>query len=204
MLPIKTDLNFVLISARYLKTNKIRFCYYMVYESCCTHWNVDRENISCSVSYVTHILCHSHKRWTKVQIIVCLCWGLTSQSTIFQSCRDGATAPWVINQYFRGVKCLAQGHNTAAAGFEPPTSRSGVRHSTTEPPRSPKVQIWDDEMIYHEFHNWARPWKICFMSYANNKCADQPAHPRSLISAFVVRCFNSIISLDSIAEISRL
>ena len=66
-----------------------------------------------------------------------LCWGLTSQSTIFKSCRDGATASWVINQYFRGVKCLAQGHNTAAVGFEPPTSRSGVRHSTTEPPRSP-------------------------------------------------------------------
>ena len=65
-----------------------------------------------------------------------LCWGLTSQSTIFQSCRDGAIASWVINQYFRGVKCLAQGHNTAAVGLEPRTSRSGVRHSTTEPPRS--------------------------------------------------------------------
>ena len=45
---------------------------------------------------------------------------------------------WVINQYFRGVKCLAQGHNTAAVGIEPPTSRSGVRHSTTGPPRSPR------------------------------------------------------------------
>ena len=64
----------------------------------------------------------------------CLYWGFTSQSTIFQSCRDGATASWVINQYFRGVKCLAQGHNTVAVGFEPPTSRSRVRHSTTEPP----------------------------------------------------------------------
>ena len=63
-------------------------------------------------------------------MFVCLCWGLTSQSTIFQSCWDGAIASWVINQYFRGVKCLAQGHNTAAVGFEPPTSRSGVRHST--------------------------------------------------------------------------
>ena len=42
-----------------------------------------------------------------------LCWGLTSQSTIFQSYRDGAIASWVSNQYFRGVKCLAQGHNTA-------------------------------------------------------------------------------------------
>ena len=66
-----------------------------------------------------------------------LCWGLTSQSTIFQSCRDGAIAFWVINQYFWGVKCLAQGHNTAEVGLEPRTSRSGVRHSTTEPPRSP-------------------------------------------------------------------
>ena len=30
--------------------------------------------------------------------------------------------------------------------------------------------------------------------FANNKCADQPAHPRSLISAFVVRLLESIIS----------
>ena len=72
-----------------------------------------------------------------------LCWGLTSQSTIFQSCRDGAIASWVINQYFRGVKCLAQGHNTAAVGLEPRTSRSGVRHSTTEPPRSPDHRLND-------------------------------------------------------------
>ena len=42
------------------------------------------------------------------------------------------------------------------------------------------------------------------MSYANNKGADQPAHPCSLISAFVVCCLDSIISLDSIAEILRL
>ena len=74
------------------------------------------------------------------QWFVCLCWSLTSQSTIFQSYWDGATASWVINQYFRGVKCLAQGHNTAAAGLEPLTSRSGIRHSTTEPPRSPTHQ----------------------------------------------------------------
>ena len=38
--------------------------------------------------------------------------------------------------------------------------------------------------------------KMCLMSYANNKGADQPAHPRSLISTFVVRCLDSIISLD--------
>ena len=46
--------------------------------------------------------------------------------------------------------------------------------------------------------------KMCLMSYANNKGADQPAHPRSLISAFVVRCLDSIISLVSIAKISRI
>ena len=42
------------------------------------------------------------------------------------------------------------------------------------------------------------------MSYANNEGADQPAHARSLISTFVVRCLDSIVSLDCIAEISRL
>ena len=40
------------------------------------------------------------------------------------------------------------------------------------------------------------------LPYANNKGADQPAHPRSLISTFVVRCLDSIISLVSIFAIS--
>ena len=44
--------------------------------------------------------------------------------------------------------------------------------------------------------------KKLFMPYANNKVADQPAHPRSLISAFVVRCLESIIPLLAIADIS--
>ena len=42
------------------------------------------------------------------------------------------------------------------------------------------------------------------MLYANNKGADQPAHPRSLISVFVVRCLDSIIPLVSISEILNL
>ena len=42
------------------------------------------------------------------------------------------------------------------------------------------------------------------MPYANNKGADQPAHWRSLIRTFVVRCIDSIISLVSISEIVRL
>ena len=86
-------------------------------------------------------------RQMKMLLVGWLCWGLTSQSTIFQSYRDGAIASWVINQYFRGVKCLAQGHNTAAVGLEPRTSRSGVRHSTTEPPRSPRWKCYDQEPI---------------------------------------------------------
>ena len=45
--------------------------------------------------------------------------------------------------------------------------------------------------------------KTCLMPYANNKSADQPAHSRSLISTFVVRCLDSIISLVSRSEISR-
>ena len=39
------------------------------------------------------------------------------------------------------------------------------------------------------------------LAYANNKGADQPAHPRSLISAFVVRCLDSTIPLLATAEI---
>ena len=42
------------------------------------------------------------------------------------------------------------------------------------------------------------------MPYANNKGADQPAHPRSLISTFIVRCLDSTTPLVVIFEISRL
>ena len=51
---------------------------------------------------------------------------------------------------------------------------------------------------------WATSWENLFMPYANIKGADQPAHPRSLISAFVVRCLDSIIPPVSISEISSL
>ena len=46
--------------------------------------------------------------------------------------------------------------------------------------------------------------KMCLMPYANNKGADQPAHPRSLISAFIVRSLDSIIFLVSRSEIPRV
>ena len=50
---------------------------------------------------------------------------------------------------------------------------------------------------------WAMSWENLFMLYAN-KGADQPAHPCSLISTFIVRYLDSIISLVSISEISIL
>ena len=40
--------------------------------------------------------------------------------------------------------------------------------------------------------NWATSRENLFMPYVNNKGADQPAHPCSLISAFIVRCLGSI------------
>ena len=38
------------------------------------------------------------------------------------------------------------------------------------------------------------------MSYANNKGAYQPAHPHILISAFVFRCLDSVMSLVSVTK----
>ena len=46
--------------------------------------------------------------------------------------------------------------------------------------------------------------KTCLMSYANNKGADQPEHRRSLISALVVHCLDSVMSLVSVTKISSL
>ena len=40
--------------------------------------------------------------------------------------------------------------------------------------------------------------KTCLMSYVNNKGADQPAYPHSLISTFVVHCLDSIFFSDEV------
>ena len=42
------------------------------------------------------------------------------------------------------------------------------------------------------------------MSYANNKGADQPAHPCSLICAFIISCLDTVMSLVSVTKISSL
>ena len=43
--------------------------------------------------------------------------------------------------------------------------------------------------------------KTCLLGLANNKGADQPAHPRSLISTFVIRFLESIISKLATSQI---
>ena len=45
--------------------------------------------------------------------------------------------------------------------------------------------------------------KTCLMTYANNKSADQPAHQRSLISTFLVRCLDSMICILALSKVSR-
>ena len=45
--------------------------------------------------------------------------------------------------------------------------------------------------------------KTCLWWFAKNTGADQPAHPRSLISAFVIRVLESIISRLATSEISN-
>ena len=44
---------------------------------------------------------------------------------------------------------------------------------------------------------------ICLQGFTNNKGGDQPAHPRSLISAFVNRLLESIISKLATSKFSN-
>ena len=58
---------------------------------------------------------------------------------------------------------------------------------------------WPCKKAYEPDHE-----KTCLMSFANNKGADQHAHPQSPISAFVVRCLDNVMSLVSVTKISSL
>ena len=52
-----------------------------------------------------------------------------------------------------------------------------------------------DKSVRHDTQSaiWVTSWENLFMPYENNKGQDQPAHLRSLISTFVIRCLDSII-----------
>ena len=71
--------------------------------------------------------------------------------------------------------------------------------------------VIDSIRLFHKFitwwipsHIWTTSWENLCMPYANNKGADQPTHPRSLISIFVARYRDSIIPLVSTSKISSL
>ena len=49
---------------------------------------------------------------------------------------------------------------------------------------------------------WASTRENLSSVFANNKGTDQPAHPRSLISAFVIRLLEHIISKFATGEVS--
>ena len=52
--------------------------------------------------------------------------------------------------------------------------------------------------------NWPLHEKTCLWRFANNKDADQPTHPCSLISTFVINILESIISRFATSEIFLL
>ena len=89
---------------------------------------------------------------------------------------------------------------------------------TLKIPNSLRFQFWHLLSLYEKTtfwrmtmwfpveisYTWATWWENLFMPYTNNKGIDQPAHSRSLISAFVVCCLDSVIPLDSISKIWSL
>ena len=66
----------------------------------------------------------------------------------------------------------------------------------------PKINKKDDLMA--RVLNGPRREKTCLRKFANNKGADQSAHPHSLISALVIRCLESTISKLATSEIAIL
>ena len=65
---------------------------------------------------------------------------------------------------------------------------------------------WPESTLVKMRHCWKSYGpgheKTCLRGVANNTDADQPAHPRSLISAFVIRFLKSIICKLATGEVS--
>ena len=58
------------------------------------------------------------------------------------------------------------------------------------------------QLIIPEGYFGPRREKTCLRGFANNKGADQPAHPRSLISAFNIRLLENKLSRLDTSEFS--
>ena len=65
-----------------------------------------------------------------------------------------------------------------------------------------EIQNTKSHMTSRNVLNGPRREKTCLRGFANKKGADQPAHPRSLISAFVIRLLQSVIYRLATSEIS--
>ena len=80
-------------------------------------------------------------------------------------------------------------------------------------PLSTQQRLWSDwvdaqadlslRLVHSHFVGFVTPWENLLCNMRTTK-AQISAHPRSLISAFVVPCLDSIISVVSISEISNL
>ena len=66
---------------------------------------------------------------------------------------------------------------------------------------SPSIKIGQFSSNTKTYFIYVRE-KTCLRGFANNKGADQPAHPHSLISAVVILFLESIISRLATSEIS--
>ena len=66
----------------------------------------------------------------------------------------------------------------------------------------PNLKKYRCTLIGRAGSNGPRREKICLLGFANNTGADQPAHPRRLISAFVIRFLERIISKLATSELS--
>ena len=60
----------------------------------------------------------------------------------------------------------------------------------------------DHWLVIHVHKIWASMQETCLWGFANNKGADQPVHPHSLISTLVICLLESIISKLAMSEIS--
>ena len=67
---------------------------------------------------------------------------------------------------------------------------------------SSKLSFGSSPLALLVVQNGLRCEKSCLWGFANNKGADQPAHPHSLASAFVIRLLESIISRLATSEVS--
>ena len=119
--------------------------------------------------------------------LYCLYWGLTSQSTIFQSCRDGAIASWVLTSTL-GRKCVLLKDTTRWPLWE---STSGPLDSESDGlPLGHRTPF----MIMDCFHvdETAPLWSILYSQFSRllvNVCWNPSVrHRGNLICVFCATC----------------